>query len=130
MVQRFIIAIWTVMAVLAFGCMAWGKAPPVGSEDYDIMAPFAQAIHDLHVHGLWCCDISDGRPVDARRGGKSASGWQVRFHKNNDIGAPPDKWLDVPPDAFDPKLPPNPTGVAIAWWVGDTIRCFWPSNET
>ena len=46
--------------------MAFAAPPPEGSDDAKIMGPYkewATSQHDLA--GRWCCDIGDGRPVEA-----------------------------------------------------------------
>lgn len=122
------------LSLVALLCMfiaiAHAAGPAPGSDDWQIMQPFAEQISRLRMHGSFCCAAADGRPVDAQRGGKSSTGWQVRFRRGNGIGAPAGVWLDVPADAVDPSSPPNPVGVPIAWYRAGAIRCFWPSQET
>ena len=46
--------------------LAVAAPPPVGSDDWNIMAPYKAWVTAQHDGlGRWCCDIGDGRPVDA-----------------------------------------------------------------
>lgn len=94
--------------------------PPVGSEDWEIMAPHADWIRWLQRDGVLCCTMADGRPVEARTRG---DGWQIRFRPGQLAGAPTE-WPDVPPAVV--MRGANPIGVAIAFWLGGVVRCFVP----
>ena len=94
--------------------------PPVGSEDWEILAPHRDWIEGLQREGLLCCHMGDGRPVVARMVGDR---WQVRWRPGQLQGAPTD-WTDVPHDVV--MRIPNPIGVALAFWWGNQIRCFIP----
>jgi hypothetical protein len=84
--------------------------PPVGSEDWQIMAPFSGWIRGLQHEGVVCCTMADGRPVQARSQGDR---WQVKWRPGQLEGAPTD-WVE------------NPTGMPIAFWLAGVIRCFVP----
>lgn len=120
-----------VVSLMVFiSALAHAAAPAVGSEDYEIMYPYREAIQGLHVNGIICCSWADGRPVRQRRcqvGDDCPDGWQVRFRPSNDIGAPFDKWLSVRKAGTSRDA--NPVGVPIAWYRGGAVICFWPSNE-
>lgn len=102
-------------------------APPaIGSEDHEILSPHGPWVRSLTIPGTGssCCDESDCRPVDARRG---PSGWQVRWRPGQLPGAPTD-WTDVPESAV--LVRDNPTGIPIACWHGGAVRCFVPASAT
>lgn len=124
------------MAGIAVGLLAPARAlanaPPVGSEDYEILAPFAEWIRTQDdAQGHWCCDISDGRIVQARTvrtgqddaEGKPALRWQVLFLHPETLPAygRPEGWQDVEDSALvrDKQGRPvvNPTGIDVAWWL-------------
>ena len=106
---------------------AHGAPPPPGSEDEELLGPFAQWVHDQRdATGMWCCDIADGRVVQVRvRDGR----YQVQFIHHETLPEPrPAGWLDVPETAVikGPNGQPvvNPTGIPVAWWYGGVVRCF------
>lgn len=122
---------WLVAPCLAAVALALlggpGRAAPpaVGSEDHRLMAPHAAWIQGLRRGGVSCCDMSDGRPVEARivaRPG-GGSGWQVRFRPGS-LAAAPVGWVDVEDGAVMPLA--NPVGVPIAFWAGKRVLCFVP----
>lgn len=105
---------------LAFPALA--APPPVGSEDWQVLAPHAAWITGLRRGGVSCCDLADGRPVEARSRGE---GWQVRFRPGQLEGAPVD-WVDVPAEAV--IRGENPVGLPVAFWYGGQVRCFVPGS--
>ena len=101
--------------------------PPVGSEDWQIMHPFHEWIITQHAeNGNWCCDFSDGRPVDAR---VNADGrWEAHVTPAHWPGVP-DHWLVIPDDRV--LHSGNPVGVPILWYNAppfDAAFCFVPAN--
>lgn len=96
--------------------------PPVGSEDWEIMAPYSEWIRGLQRGGVLCCTMADGRPVEARTRGDR---WQVRWRPGQLEGAPTE-WTDVPPDVV--MHMPNPIGIPIAFWLNGQLRCFVPGT--
>ena len=114
--------------VLACVAAAWaGTAqaapPPVDSEDWQIMHPFAEWVTSQHDRrGYWCCDIGDGRPVDARIEGDHWTVHVTPAHFPNE----PDHWLTVP----DEKITRggNPTGSPILWLLHGNVQCFAPPD--
>lgn len=108
-------------ALLSVGTVQ-AAPPPKGTEDYEIMADYADWIAQLHVDGVSCCSTADGRPVQARLHGEH---WQVRFRAGQLPGAPTE-WTDVRDAAVYRGA--NPVGVPIAWWFGGEIRCFAPPS--
>lgn len=100
---------------------AHAAPPPVGSEDWEVMAPHGAWFKDLKLpSGASCCDVADGRPVEARSVGDR---WQIRFRPGQLDGAPA-AWVDVPEDAV--LRVANPVGMPIAFWLGGVVRCFVP----
>jgi len=94
--------------------------PPVGTEDYNIMMPYAAwVVQQKTQSGLSCCDIADGRPVNIR---STAHGWEAYISKTKFGSSAPDAWLPIPDSAILHVA--NPTGVAVAWWYMGSIRCF------
>jgi len=103
--------------------LAAAAPPPVGSEDWQIMHPYAEWVTSQYdQRGRWCCDIGDGRPVDAQIEGDH---WKVHVtpaHFPNE----PDHWLVVP----DEKITRggNPTGSPILWLLYGNVQCFAPPD--
>lgn len=112
---------WPLVLAVAAGT-ALAAPPPVGSEDWEILAPHAEWIQGLQRNFVSCCNLSDGRPVDARTVGDR---WQVRFRPGSLANAPLG-WVDVPPDAVMPQA--NPVGMPIAFWVAGRVLCFVPAG--
>ena len=115
-----------VALTLGLSLPAWDNPPPPGSEAAEIMAPFAEWIHDLHNGSVWCCDVSDARPVEVRR---HDGHWQVRFITPAELPAPaPVGWQDVPDAAVvrdgDGRPVVSPVGLSVAWWMDGAVRCF------
>lgn len=105
---------------------ALAAPPAIGSEDHQILSPHGPWVRSLTIpgSGASCCDESDCRPVDARRG---PNGWQVRWRPGQLPGAPTE-WTDVPESAV--LVRDNPTGIPIACWHGGAVRCFVPASAT
>ena len=121
---------------------ALAAPPPVGSDDWQIMHPFAEWVTAQHDNrGYWCCDIGDGRPVDAvisvespggsfdphMQSGDGAPHWWVHItaaHFPDEI----DHWLLAP----DGKIVSggNPTGMPIVWLLHHSVQCFAPPDGT
>jgi hypothetical protein len=118
----YVMAALTLAAVL-FGSSVQAAPPEPGSEDADIMGPYADWVEHQHdANGAWCCTISDGRTVEARISGAS---WEVHITPDKFPGSH-DHWQAVP----DEKVlrVPNPTGFPIAWVMNDRIFCFAPPS--
>ncbi len=72
---------------------AQAAPPPVGSDDWQIMHPYAEWVTSQHDRrGYWCCDIGDGRPVEARI---VDDHWEVHITKVH-FPDEPEHWLAVP----------------------------------
>lgn len=110
------------LLALLISTAAHAAPPPVGSEDWEVMAPWSDWIRGLQHEGVICCTMADGRPVEARTRGDR---WQVRWRPGQLTGAPTE-WTDVPPDVVMRMA--NPIGVPIAFWLGGVIRCFVPAG--
>jgi hypothetical protein len=123
--------------------------PPVGSEDYQVMMPYKEWITSQHDGlGRWCCDIGDGRPVEAVIG-KMAPG-PVREGEWRLPGPAPvspaadgddhwwahvtpahwpgeiDRWVFVPDEKITHNA--NPTGSPILWLYQGRVQCFAPPD--
>ena len=108
------------LALLLATTPASAAPPAVGSEDWEILSPYADWIRGLQRDGVLCCTIADGRPVEARTRGDR---WQVRWRPGQ-LADAPTEWTDVPPEVVMHTA--NPIGVPIAFWLGGVIRCFVP----
>lgn len=122
---RFAAAV--ILAASVASPAAWSAPPPVGSEDWEIMAPYAAWIETQRDQiGRICCDWSDARPVQVRqRLGK----WEVQFVRPRDLPPPyPDGWQVVPDHAVlrdrNGRAVVSPVGLSIAWWYAGEVRCF------
>ena len=114
---------WLVAPCMALGLWvlpALGAPPAPGSEDHRVLSPHADWIHSLRRGGVSCCDMSDGRPVEARIVGGV---WQVRFRPGSLAGAPVG-WVPVE-DAAVLRVA-NPVGAPVAFWAGGRVLCFVP----
>jgi hypothetical protein len=112
------------LGMLAVSFVPAMAAPPApGSEDAAIMGPFIEWVETQHTGtGSWCCNVSDGRPVEARM---SNGGWEIYVTSEKFPGTKPG-WMRVPVHALLSGY--NPVGVPIAWVMRGQIFCFAPSN--
>ena len=126
-------------ASLLWPVTASALPPPEGSPDWEAMAPFKEWItSQTDQIGRWCCDIGDGRPVEACRSvvdpntgpcepGKG-SVWWVHITKKH-FPDEPEHWLKVEVDRpIRDKNDPNPTGHNIVWLYNGRVQCFSPSE--
>lgn len=121
----------TFLVVLtAHGAVA--APPPPNSEDYKIMQPYAAWVVGQHdILGRWCCDIGDGRPVEAHIQGDH---WMVhvtpeKFPAQTVPGPDSpsgDRWMAVPENKVTRGA--NPTGAPILWMYQGRIQCFAPPD--
>ena len=102
---------------------ALAAPPPEGSEDWKVMIPYKEWITSQRdADGHWCCDIGDGRPVDARIDGDH---YEVHITGEHFPGED-DHWLEVPKEKITRGV--NPTGSPIVWlWMGH-VQCFAPPD--
>jgi hypothetical protein len=125
--------------LLALGCVvmatgARGAPPPVDSEDYLIMHPYADWVASQHDRqGYWCCDLADGRPVDAQMRATVDSDGVERVHwvvhvTPEHFPAEIDRWLTVPDETI--IRGGNPTGAPILWLLHGNVQCFAPPDGT
>lgn len=113
----------TLLAAAAMAALAGiaSAAPPPGADP----ALHAWFERQHSVHGLWCCDVSDGHILGEDEWRMTGGAYQVLISG---------QWHDVPMEAMrDPLGGPNPTGHAIAWYTvnsyGVHIFCFAPGFE-
>ena len=135
-----------ISSLLLYAPTAWSAPPPINSEDYQTLHPFAEWLTKISdKNGNICCDISDGRPTEAQRGRPESATvpvdpdprdgkehWWVRIepkHFPGDKKNPlqPDHWTWVPTDKVVKNE--NPTGIAILWLYNGLVQCFIPGNE-
>lgn len=110
-------------AALPLARPAQAAPPPEGSEDSRIMAPHSAWIRSQHdKRGAWCCDIGDGRPVDARIAGDHWEAHVTPAHFPEET----DRWVAVPMQKV--LGGGNPTGSAILWLLRGQVQCFAPPD--
>jgi hypothetical protein len=113
--------------VVALGLVLSGAAfaapPPEGSDDWNVMHPYADWVRTQHdPTGHWCCDIGDGRPVEAEIDGDH---WRVHVTPAHFPGET-DRWLPVPDEKIIRNA--NPTGSPILWMYQGRVQCFAPPD--
>ena len=115
--------------VLILSVPALAAAPPPGSPQSDVMAPYAEWVRGLKnpTTGQGCCSLSDCRVVGYRL---TAEGYEAFIDHQTFPGAP-DKWLKVPDYVILHQE--NPTGFAVACWAAWNREsngwfCFTPSS--
>ncbi len=112
-----------VAASFALAAAAHAAPPPVGSDDWQIMHPYAEWVTTQHDRrGYWCCDIGDGRPVEARI---VDDHWEVHITKAH-FPDEPEHWLTVPEGKI--TAGGNPTGTPIVWLLHGNVQCFAPPD--
>lgn len=137
--QRWIIGGWPHLGRLrrcvtnlvvagSFGLgVALAAPPPPGSEDAALMAGFADWITTQRsAEGLWCCDLSDGRPLFEGEWQTTGDRYRVFISRRHWPDAPePGVWLDVSPERVTAA---SPLGLPVAWWSASAGRlwCFAP----
>lgn len=127
-----VIILMLVAIVFLSGC-ARAAPPPVGSDDWKIMHPYAVWAENQHDGlGRWCCTIADGRPVEARIVG--GDHWEVhivpkQWSDDNSTRPGPsvnggltDHWMVVPDDKITRRA--NPTGHPVLWMYQGRVQCF------
>jgi hypothetical protein len=116
------------LPVLAPSAAASPPAP--GSEDSQIMAPYQAWISTRSDrHNNACCDIGDGRPVEADMVTVTDEDDVRRTHWRAHVTPKhfpdqPDHWVVVPEDKIVPGA--NPTGSPILWLYKGLVQCFAP----
>ena len=86
------------------------------------MRDFADWVHDQHTpDGLWCCDISDGRPLNDDEIRIVGDHYEVLYTTQHWRDGT-DEWLVVPKQAVLPQV--SPMGVPIAWILGGRVYCL------
>lgn len=134
---RDVLALFGIGALVAHGAailaLAWvlsmplpgvahAAPPPVGSEDYKLLMPYKEWVTSQHDKlGRWCCDLGDGRPVDARI--VNGDHWEAHITHEH-FPDEPEAWLPVPEDKI--VRAGNPTGTPIVWLWGGKVQCFAP----
>ncbi len=102
---------------------AHAAPPPVGSDDWNVMMPYKEWVTSQHdTLGRWCCDIGDGRPVEARI---ADDHWEVHVtpkHFPDEV----DHWMPVPDEKITRNA--NPTGTPILWMYQGRVQCFAPPD--
>lgn len=110
---------WFLVAMLFTGTYVAIAAPPdPKSEDGIAMAPFKTWITSQRDRrGRWCCDIGDGRPVEARVVGNH---WEAHVTPQHFPGER-DRWMEIEDERI---VKGNPTGQAILWLYHGQVQCF------
>lgn len=111
------------VASVLFVVPGFAKPPAPGSEDAEILGPYAEWVQTQHLaDGRWCCSVSDGRTVETKMSGDH---WSIHITPEKFPGSH-DHWVDVPPERV--LRVPNPTGFPIAWVMNDILYCFAPPS--
>lgn len=135
-------------AALLLASPALASPPPVGSDDWNVMHPYSGWVTTQHDGlGRWCCDLGDGRPVDARVTGMDAEKtppcegafptrgcgvdipggehWIAHVTPEHFPGER-DRWMAVPDEKVTHNV--NPTGLPILWLYQGRVQCFAPPD--
>lgn len=132
MTRELAVSISCLALALAVACPVCAEPPPVGSEDYKIMHPYADWVTAQHdAAGRWCCSPADGRPVEARTRTSIDPDGVEREHREAHITpehfpGETDRWVTVP-DAIVLHTE-NPVGAPILWLYHGAPRCFAPAS--
>jgi hypothetical protein len=109
---------------------AMAMPPSPGSEDARLLEPYKDWIatrHDRYQNP--CCDISDGRPVDADMvtivdaDSVRRTHWRAHVTPGHFPGQP-DHWMIIPDEKI--IVGTNPTGSPILWLYNGLVQCFAP----
>lgn len=112
-----------VCLLVCLSAVAHAAPPPEGSEDAKILQPYKAWVTTQHdTSGRWCCDIGDGRPVDAQIEGDH---WKVHITPEHFPGEV-DRWENVPENKVTRNG--NPMGLSILWLYLGRIQCFAPPD--
>lgn len=123
----------TLLAAVLLVARAAIAAPPApDSEDAQVMAPFKKWITTRYDrHRISCCDIGDGRPVDADmvtvvdQDNVKRTHWHAHVTPSHFPGQP-DHWVVVPDEKIVPGA--NPTGSPFLWLHNGLVQCFAPPD--
>jgi hypothetical protein len=123
----------TVLAAMLLGGGTTVAAPPApDSEDAQIMAPYKKWIMTRgDQNGITCCEIGDGRPVDADiitipdNNLLKHTYWRAHVTPAHFPGQP-DHWVVVPDEKVVPGA--NPIGTPILWLHNGLVQCFAPPD--
>ncbi len=120
----------TAMAMALLVRAADAAPPPPDSEDGQIMAPYQSwIISRADRHNNACCDIGDGRPVEADmvtvvdEDDVKRTHWRAHVTPAH-FPDQPDHWVVVPDEKIVPGA--NPTGSPILWLYKGLVQCFAP----
>lgn len=116
-----------IAAITLYATTAQAAPPPVGSDDWNIMAPYKEWVTTQHDRlGRWCCSIADGRIAEARINGNGH--WEARILHPETVapedGPVPPGYVEVPDERV--LRVPNPTGFPILWIYKGQAQCFAP----
>ena len=132
--------LWLLVILLVISA-ARADPPPIGSDDWKIMMPYRAWVEQQHdTLGRWCCDIGDGRPVEARIVDKDANAltnsppapeldhvvgthWEAHITPAHFPGET-DRWVVIPPWKIVSGA--NPTGMPLLWMYRGRVQCFAP----
>lgn len=117
--------------LLAWPAPAHAAAPPPGSPQADMLAPYGDWVRGLRnpASGVGCCSLSDCRAVEYRIAAGGA-GYDAFLDAAIFPGAP-GAWRPVPPEVV--LRTANPTGSAVACWAAwrkesAGFFCFAPAG--
>jgi hypothetical protein len=102
---------------------SYAAPPEPSSRDAQIMAPFIAWIHDQHAdNGQWCCDVSDGRPLDDDEIRINNGHYEVLFTTKH-WSTGDNQWHPVAKESLLNQF--SPLGMPIAWLSATgTVYCL------
>ena len=123
----------SLFAAALFAARAAIASPPApNSEDAQIMEPFKEWITTrADQNRNSCCDIGDGRPVEADivtivdRDNVKRTHWRAHVTPTH-FPAQEDHWVVVPDEKVVQGA--NPTGSPILWLYNGLVQCFAPPD--
>jgi hypothetical protein len=129
-IKRDITAGCVFLAACLFTARTAAAPPAPNSEDAQIIGPYKEWVTTrTDQFRNACCDIGDGRPVEADM--VTMPDWDkvTRTHWRAHVTPAhfpdqPDHWVIVPDEKIIPGT--NPTGSPILWLYKGMVQCFAP----
>ncbi len=129
----FLFATMTSLFIIAFYVVAFASPPEQGSEDYELLSPYSEWLHNQTVGptGPSCCNLADCRSIKYRIKNNEIEVY-ITKDKYGD-GVQQDRWLIVPNEVVHKEH--NPTGIAVSCYspyrtIDNGFYCFWLPDLT